>query len=539
MPQRAPALVALIGIISGLLLSKHLALPAVQGLVTALPLACASWWFAQKGRPTLWLMTFLLASFIGFWTYGSLRLPLQTDDSLLPPREAQLTLKIERVMQTENTFGKATGIAHILEATETSRLSVQNRVHFRFSKYDTGVLGVTRGMRVQATGVLYPISSEVDQDSFEGYLRDVGIYHRFERTSGAAIIREAPFFKRFCREMNLRFQNFLRLGEPENRELSRIYIAMLLGLKAELTPEQTDRFRMTGTMHLFAISGLHIGVVATVIAQTLLMLRLPRAIRPFIGLPLVYLYVEITGGAPSAIRAFLMVTFFWLSIALQRQRTPLAALAASAVFVLIIQPSQLWQIGFQLSYLVVLSILLFGIPLHNLLWQNLRPYKYLPESSWTKYQKTSSWLTDKILLLFSISFSAWLASAPLSAGFFGFIAPYAVIVNMLLVNMAALVISGGVITLAVASAGFPALAAFLNHAAWVGISIMDGIVQFNISIPGAIIECPGFPKSITYFSVLAYFLVLFYPSDRRSRTLRYIVAICLILLSLLSGFLVT
>ena len=130
-------------------------------------------------------------------------------------------------------------------------------------------------------------------------------------------------------------------------------------------------------MHFFAISGLHIGVIATAIAQFLLLIRIPRKVSPFIGLPLLFLYVQITGASPSAVRAFLMALFFWASFAFVRQRSPLAALAASAVFVLIFQPAQLWSIGFQLSYTVVLSILLFGLPLYETASEKLAPFRYL------------------------------------------------------------------------------------------------------------------------------------------------------------------
>ena len=154
---------------------------------------------------------------------------------------------------------------------------------------------------------------------------------------------------------------------------------MLLGRKIELSKAQIERYRMTGTMHFFAISGLHIGVIATVIAQFLLLIRVPRAVAPWIGLPLLYLYVEITGGTPSAIRAFLMAAFFWSSFACQRQRSPFSALMCSAILVLIIDPNQLWSLGFQLSYAVVLSILLFGLPLHQVLTGRCQPYQWLPE----------------------------------------------------------------------------------------------------------------------------------------------------------------
>ena len=75
--------------------------------------------------------------------------------------------------------------------------------------------------------------------------------------------------------MNQHFQQWLQLGAPPHTTLHHVYLAMLLGRKAELDRAQSDRYRMSGTMHLFAISGLHIGVIATVIAQSMKLMRIP------------------------------------------------------------------------------------------------------------------------------------------------------------------------------------------------------------------------------------------------------------------------
>lgn len=444
-------------------------------------------------------------------------------------------MKILRVMQAENTFGKSTGVARIIQATETSGLPRNSSIYYRLSREDSEQLEIMRGLTVSATGVLHPIPPDTPPDSFEAYLKDSGIYYQFTQTSHAEVVRKASLFKRFCHRANSRFQDFLRLGEPEEKELSHIYIAMLLGQKTELSHDQSDRFRMTGTMHLFAISGLHIGVVATVIWQVLLLVRVPAKLTPALGLPLLYFYVEVTGAAPSAVRAFLMVAFFWVSIAIQRQRSPLAALAASAVFVLLIQPMQLWQMGFQLSYLVVISILLFGLPLREALWPIVRPNKYIPRTDWSAYQKGKHWLSENLLLLLMISSAAWLASAPLSAGFFGYIAPYAIIVNILLVNLAALVISTGVISLTIACLGLLSAGLFLNHSAWVCIYLMDMMVRLNLELPWATIECPDFPKSVSYLTLLVFLSSIFALAHTKHRLVRFSVPPIIIIAGLVVG----
>ncbi|MGZ0708245.1 ComEC/Rec2 family competence protein [Coraliomargarita sp. W4R53] len=511
MPTRAPALFLLVGMIAGFCLARAAAAPLTFSLLTALSLASLSL-FLSRNKNGLWLFSFITATTLAAWAYGTLRLPAKPDPALLevPIREAYLHFKVERVMQARNHYGNATGIARIVQANSTSRLEKGAKILVRMKLPDSEAFNSLRGSEIKATGVLTPISPTVDPDSFEGYLKDIGIHYRFDRTSALQLIHPPSRFDQFCQQTNEKFQHYLRLGAPTESKLESIYIAMLLGRKAELDHEQKDRFQMTGTMHFFAISGLHIGVIATVIAQFLILVRVPRKWSPFIGLPLLYLYVEITGASPSAVRAFLMAVFFWASFAFTRQRSPLAALAASAVFVLIFKPDQLWSIGFQLSYTVVLSILLFGLPFYEMASARLAPFRYLPKANWAPSQHIYAWGQDALLLLFAISSSAWLASAPLSAAFFGYLSPGAILLNMLLVNLAALAISTGVISLALASFGLESAAGFINHAAWVSIRGMDLLVTGSTKVPGTIVHCDDFAEWIAYSGLVIYFALLFW-----------------------------
>ena len=519
MPTRAPALFLLLGMILGLILAREVSAPIGYVLGAAGLMAVLSYAFSKQYHG-LWLLSFVSAATLAAWAYGTLRFPTKPESAQLklPIREAHLHLEIDRVMQTRNQFGNVSGVARIIEANATSRLEHGAKIFFRIKVPETNTFTVLRGSEVKATGVLTPISYAVDPDSFEGYLKDTGIHYRFERTSALELAVPPSRFNQFCHGMNLRFQKYLSLGAPDEKNLDGIYTAMLLGRKAELSDEQSDRFRMTGTMHFFAISGLHIGVIATVIAQFLILVRIPRKVSPFIGLPLLYLYVEITGASPSAVRAFLMALFFWTSFAFVRQRSPLAALAASAVFVLIFQPAQLWSIGFQLSYTVVLSILLFGLPLYEKASEKLAPFRYLPKVNWSPSQHLYAWIQDALLLLFAISFSAWLASAPLSAAFFGYLSPGAILLNMLLVNLAAVAISTGVVSLSLALVGLDSFAGFINHAAWISIQMMDTLVIGSTNIPGMILHCDGFAEWIAYSILVAYFTLLFCLHRIRSRS---------------------
>lgn len=506
--------------IIGLLVAKQFQAPLLPALSAAGLLALLCLTISQRERlRRLWLPSFMLASSLAFWAYGELRLPgSPSHDTLaLPAREAPLEFEVLRVIQPRSPFDNASGIGRIIDAPILSRLRSEDKIYFRVKLAPEFTEQITRGHKIKASGILRPMPQTENSDSFESYLKAQGAHYQFTRTTPATISGEPSPFQQFCQRMHHRFLDTLHLGAPENNPVVNIYPAMLLGHKAELNSDQSERFRTTGTMHFFAISGLHIGVIATVIAQALLLFRVPRRLGPWIGLPLLYLYVEITGAAPSAVRAFLMAAFFWASYALIRQRSPLGALAASAVGVLLVAPQQLWSVGFQLSYTVVLSILLFGLPLHEALQQRLRPYQWLPTDSWTPRHHATAWASEKVLLLFAISLSAWLASTPLSAGLFGIITPSAVVLNMLLVYFATLVICGGVISISLGLIGLPFLSGFLNHAAWLNLSIMDTLVTWSTKLPGGILRSDNFPTAFTHLSLIGYFTLLTWLHRDRTR----------------------
>lgn len=536
-PTRAPALYPLVAMIAGLLLARHLPLPPLLLTIAACGLALGALRLARVSTVS-WGLCFCLSATLGGWAYGTFRLPATPPDPILnlPLRETTLTVKMDRVFTPSDAYNTAAGLARVQTAPPTSKLHPGTPLYVRLNLPEDGSFELVRGQILQITGLLAPLPPDTPADSFAAYLKETGVHYTLERSSELSIVREASAFRLLCHRLNDQFEHLLNLGAPGEGRLQGIYTAMLLGKKTALDADQKDRFRTTGTMHLFAISGLHIGVVGAVIAQALLLVRTPRALAPFIGLPLLYTYVEVTGAAPSAVRAFLMVAFFWCSYALVRQRSPFASMVASAIFVLLLQPGQLWLVGFQLSYLVVFSILLFGIPLYEALKGWHRPFRDRPRDEWGPWRQAYLWLADKIGLLLAISLAAWLISAPLSAAHFGFIAPYAIAVNLLLVNLAALAISTGVLSLATGLLGVSAFTWFFNHAAWVVLALMDGIVAANLRLPLAVIECPDFSESLGYLTVFAFMGILLMANASGSRKLCFIAAPITVLIGLAIGW---
>lgn len=521
MPNRAPLAYLLVSLVTGLSLAQvdwnigfWIAFVGLGG-------ACGTLLLAGRQGNGIWLwgLLFLLSGSAIFWSYGSLRLPPIPEPTTLrkAPREQEIHMQIRRVFNKGSiSSNRVSGIGFVPKASPHDQLKAGTQVYFNIQADPQIRERLLKGVQFISVGVVRPVGNP-ETSGFYKYLRSNRTYYRFSQNSTLEITREASAFRNFCAVQHAQFLEIFQSGASGAKHLARVYIAMLLGERTSLSEDQKRRYQASGAMHLFAISGLHIGVIASALALSLRVLQIPNRIAPFLGLPLLYLYVEITGGTPSAMRAFIMTLFFWLAYALQRQRNPFAALMASAVVVLLVDPLQLWSIGFQLSYVVVASILLFGLPLQSVLTAWARPFRWLPENDWTPVQRVTQKGIEGSLLLFAVSLAAWLGSIPLSVGHFGYLSLPAVIVNMVLVNMAALVICAGCLSLACGLLVSIELAGFFNHAVWFLISGMDLLSGWVAALPGMVLETTDFPLPLSYAALVAYFIVLIVVNQKPQR----------------------
>lgn len=166
-----------------------------------------------------------------------------------------------------------------------------------------------------------------------------------------------------------------RLLEPFERlnlskEEKSVLATITLGYRKEMDREVRKRFSVTGVAHLLAVSGFHVAVVCGFLS--LLFSFLPKNsfyswLRYLLMLCLLWSFVVITGLAASAVRAGLMLTLYLTGRVLRRMTDGYNTLAAAAFCMLVFNPLYLFDIGFQLSYLAVLSILYLQPRLQNLI----------------------------------------------------------------------------------------------------------------------------------------------------------------------------
>jgi competence protein ComEC len=203
--------------------------------------------------------------------------------------------------------------------------------------------------------------------------------------------------------------------------------AMTLGEAGNVPPKVYKDMIRSGTVHILVVSGSNVGIVGFIIILFLKIIRIPRRARFFFIAPFLLVYCFLTGGSNPVVRATVMATVFLFSYFVKRQIDIYNSCAAAAVVILSIDPGQLFDIGFQLSFASVLAIAFFYSRLKD--WLKLDQLK----SRWLRYPAESC----------LISFSAWLGTAGLIAAYFRMVSPITVLANLLIVPLASLITLSG------------------------------------------------------------------------------------------------
>ena len=362
------------------------------------------------------------------------------------------------------------------------------------------------GQETEVTGVIQVPRSPLAPGLFDyqTYLKRQGIYFQLAVAStndwqliGAS--KNAPFADR-CIDWA---QNCLSKGLGPEDESLRLVWAMTLGWKTALTDEVSEPFMRSGTMHVFAISGLHIALISGILIALLRVMQLPRSLSGVIAIALVWFYTAATGWQPSAIRSTVMMTIIVGGWALRRPTDLLNSLAAAAFIILIWNPQQLFQASFQLSFFVVLSIALF-LPIflkHRECLLKSDPL--LPPELRPTWRKRLDLPLNYLTTCFATSLAAWLGSLPLVAYYFHLFTPISLLANLVIVPLASLALMSNIGSLFCAS-WFPFAAELFNHAGWFFMKLMSGLSHWFATRPGSYfyVPAPSLAACLIYYALL-------------------------------------
>lgn len=288
------------------------------------------------------------------------------------------------------------------------------------------------------------------------------------RDDGWRMLENAPRFSPIAMGQRLRGKGAQTLtnGIEEHADQLAVYKALLLGYRKAVPPEIYSRFTQTGTVHIFAISGLHVGMVGLFITIMLKALGVPRDKWGIWLLPLLLLYVCSTGMKSSALRAWTMAAVYFLAPLFRRKPDVPTAVAFAAILLLWLNPSEILSAGFIFSFTVV-SFLVMA-------------FSAIPRQWVVGGEGLLRRVRTYVASLGITSAAAFVASVPLTALFFGNFSPVSLLGNLIVVPLTFCIVLTGWLSMLV-----PLASGILNHAAVVFINGLLGSVELLAQLPGA------------------------------------------------------
>jgi competence protein ComEC len=295
----------------------------------------------------------------------------------------------------------------------------------------------------------------------------------------------------------------LRLASLRVAERCRTWIAAQVGLDLEDDPDvvgllqlmtlgaselQThhleDDFRDTGTLHIFSVSGLHVGMIAIILWRLLTFLSFPRAWALGVICPLLLGYAFVTGWETSAARSGIMAVMLLLGPSVGRPGNALNALGAAALILLTMDTQQVFDVGFQLSFFIVWALVVLspklGAPFQS--WAMLDPF--LPQKLATKWQLRTSALKVWLVSALATSVAAWLGGLLFMGAHFHSVTPISIVANLLEVPLSFAALVTATISIVAALFGRTGIQSSLNHANWLWAKLMMITASWFAAVPG-------------------------------------------------------
>lgn len=264
--------------------------------------------------------------------------------------------------------------------------------------------------------------------------------------------------------------------------------AILLGYDESLPAQVRQNYVAAGSMHILCVSGMHVGIIYLLASFLLSLLgkgKRAAFVRRILLLFLIWFYALITGLSPSIMRSALMISFVIFGELIHRKGFALNSIATSAFVLLLINPNNLFAMGFQLSYGAVVGIVLLQKPIYNLIYIK------------------NKWL-DKAWEITAVSMAAQVATMPFTVYYFNQFTPYFWLSNLLMTPLSFIVILTGMLLLAVS--WVPWVNMVMGKVVWLSLHVMNALVAGIEHLPLSLVK--GLYMSDFQFSLSLLLLLL-------------------------------
>lgn len=214
-----------------------------------------------------------------------------------------------------------------------------------------------------------------------------------------------------------------------------VVAAMVLGDKSALTKELRETYSVSGASHVLALSGLHLGIIYFILSFIFVRMGW-RVAGQLFTLPVIWLFALMVGFSPSVVRAATMLTVYGIVALLGRSAFSLNTLSLAALIMLVFSPLSLWDVGFQLSFMAVLGIIVF-FPIFN------KGFAWLFDailSNKIRNHRILKTIFEWILGLASVSVATQVTTAPLVAHYFGRFPTFFLVTNFVAIPLVTLIL---------------------------------------------------------------------------------------------------
>jgi competence protein ComEC len=339
-----------------------------------------------------------------------------------PPIEKTNSYKVAATVTAVNSGGK--------------KISTDGGVIIYFKK-DSAAADLDEGSQLIFSMHLQIIKNAGNPGGFDykRYSLFQGVTHQVYLTPGKFVVlneKNKNGWASFLNSIRKRTLSILRNAIPGEKE-SGLAEALLIGYKDDLDQNLVQSYTNTGVVHIIAISGLHLGLIYWLLVQLLRPLRKRRNLKwlpPIVIICGLWIFSLVAGAQASVIRSAVMFSCIVLGEALSKKTSIYNTLAVSALILLCYNPYWLWDVGFQLSYAAVLSIVIFMQPIYN--------WFYIKNK-----------VLDSIWKLNAISLAAQLLTTPLSIYHFHQFPNFFLLTNFVAVPLSSIIVLGEILLCAI------------------------------------------------------------------------------------------
>ncbi|MBV8884829.1 MAG: ComEC/Rec2 family competence protein [Chroococcidiopsidaceae cyanobacterium CP_BM_RX_35] len=425
-------------------------------LIKALP---SDWRMGPK--PTVWLAAGAIGLLATLYFQARIPQPAANDisKSVAGDSYQQQTVTVQGKVLSSPHLTRSQRMQFWLEANQLNEgkgKEVSGRLYVTVPLQQA--IGIYPSEAISVTGFLYKLKSATTSGSFDlqAYLAKEGAFAGLKGRQVNLLAETRSKWKWWAiRQRIIRAQGRW-LGSPEGPLVS----AIVLGHQAVDFPYAIkDQFVQEGLAHVIVASGFKVSLIlGSLLAVTR---RLTQRLRFCLGTAALFIYAGLTGFHPPVLRAAVMGFGALIASVLQRKRKPLSSLLIAAILLLLINPLWIWDLGFELSFLATLGLMVTVPPL-------VKQLDRLPSA---------------IASLVAVHIAAYLWTLPLLLHVFSVTAPYSIVVNLLTTPLITVISLGGILS-AVAAVIWPLAGSALAWSLYYPTHILILLVQFFCQLPG-------------------------------------------------------